>query len=96
MIIIINKKQISLTNCFLLPKIGYINTNLNLINSKANCHKELMMYHLLNRVLPQAQATLPTLQSNHLFALSKEIRIQHEGEEYRLRLTRNNRLILTK
>lgn len=54
------------------------------------------MYHLLNRVLPQAQATLPTLQSNHLFALSKEIRIQHEGEEYRLRLTRNNRLILTK
>lgn len=53
------------------------------------------MYHLLNRVIPQAQA-LPTLQSNHLFAMTKEIRIQHEGEEYRLRLTRNNRLILTK
>ncbi|MFN3563952.1 MAG: hemin uptake protein HemP, partial [Moraxella osloensis] len=28
--------------------------------------------------------------------LTKEIRIQHDGEEYRLRLTRNNRLILTK
>lgn len=39
---------------------------------------------------------LPTLQSNHLFALTKEVLIKHEGEEYRLRLTRNNRLILTK
>ncbi|ELA08496.1 hypothetical protein MOMA_08041 [Moraxella macacae 0408225] len=54
------------------------------------------MYHLLNRAIPQSQAILPTLQSNHLFAMTKEIRIQHEGEEYRLRLTRNNRLILTK
>ncbi|MBC7751762.1 MAG: hemin uptake protein HemP [Candidatus Saccharibacteria bacterium] len=39
---------------------------------------------------------LPVLQSHHLFAFGKEIRILHEGEEYRLRLTRNNRLILTK
>lgn len=54
------------------------------------------MHHLLNRVLPQSQTALPTLQSNHLFALTKEIRIQHEGEEYRLRSTQNNRLILTK
>lgn len=43
-----------------------------------------------------AQHNLPTLQSSNLFALSREIRIIHEGEEYRLRLTRNNRLILTK
>ncbi len=28
--------------------------------------------------------------------LGREIRILHAGEEYRLRLTRNNRLILTK
>lgn len=54
------------------------------------------MHHLLNRVFPNHPTALPTLHSNHLFALSKEIRIQHEGEEYRLRLTRNNRLILTK
>ena len=33
---------------------------------------------------------------NNLFALGREIRIMHAGEEYRLRLTRNNRLILTK
>jgi hemin uptake protein HemP len=45
----------------------------------------------------QSQASsLLMLQSSHLFALGKEIRILHEGEEYRLRLTRNNRLILTK
>uniref|UniRef100_UPI003BEF2788 hemin uptake protein HemP n=1 Tax=Acinetobacter baumannii TaxID=470 RepID=UPI003BEF2788 len=39
---------------------------------------------------------LPMLHSNNLFALGREIRIMHAGEEYRLRLTRNNRLILTK
>ncbi|MFA9202548.1 MAG: hemin uptake protein HemP [Flavobacteriales bacterium] len=45
----------------------------------------------------QSQAhALPVLHSPHLFAMSREIRILHEGEEYRLRLTRNNRLILTK
>jgi hemin uptake protein HemP len=48
------------------------------------------------RVLGTSQLALPVLQSQNLFALGKEIRIQHEGEEYRLRLTRNNRLILTK
>ncbi len=42
------------------------------------------------------QYALPMLYSNHLFALGREIRILHAGEEYRLRLTRNNRLILTK
>ena len=41
-------------------------------------------------------STLPILHSNHLFSMGREIRILHEGEEYRLRLTRNNRLILTK
>lgn len=40
--------------------------------------------------------SLPMLYSNNLFSLGKEIRIMHAGEEYRLRLTRNNRLILTK
>ncbi|ONG38664.1 hemin transporter HemP [Alkanindiges hydrocarboniclasticus] len=40
--------------------------------------------------------TLPMLHSHNLFSMGREIRILHEGEEYRLRLTRNNRLILTK
>ena len=40
--------------------------------------------------------SLPVLQSRRLFAQGREIRIEHEGEQYRLRLTRNNKLILTK
>lgn len=51
---------------------------------------------IISRYLNIQDNALPTLQSQHLFALTKEVRIQHEGEEYRLRLTRNNRLILTK
>ena len=43
-----------------------------------------------------AAQSLPMLYSNNLFSLGREIRIMHAGEEYRLRLTRNNRLILTK
>ncbi|MGP4951522.1 hemin uptake protein HemP [Psychrobacter sp. T6-1] len=50
----------------------------------------------LTRYFENPENRLPTLQSEHLFALTKEVRIEHEGEEYRLRLTRNNRLILTK
>lgn len=44
----------------------------------------------------ETQHSLPMLHSSNLFALGREIRILHAGEEYRLRLTRNNRLILTK
>ena len=44
----------------------------------------------------EAAHSLPMLHSNNLFSLGREIRIMHAGEEYRLRLTRNNRLILTK
>ena len=44
----------------------------------------------------ETHTAFPMLHSNNLFALGREIRIMHAGEEYRLRLTRNNRLILTK
>jgi hemin uptake protein HemP len=36
------------------------------------------------------------LASRALFGERKEIVILHDGEEYRLRITRNNKLILTK
>ena len=58
--------------------------------------KEFTMSLVISRHLNFRENRLPTLQSQHLFALTKEVRIEHEGEEYRLRLTRNNRLILTK
>lgn len=53
-------------------------------------------FSLFNRPTEQTTPSLPMLHSNNLFALGREIRILHAGEEYRLRLTRNNRLILTK
>ena len=40
--------------------------------------------------------TKRTITSRELFSDQQEIIIQHAGEEYRLRITGNNRLILTK
>lgn len=37
-----------------------------------------------------------TLSARHLFGAGRVLRIEHEGEVYTLRLTRNNKLILTK
>lgn len=54
------------------------------------------MSALFGNIFYTEQAQLPKLHSHHLFSQSREVRIQHEGEEYRLRLTRNNKLILTK
>jgi hemin uptake protein HemP len=36
------------------------------------------------------------LTTHELFGSCQEIAIVHDGEEYRLRITRNNKLILTK
>lgn len=43
-----------------------------------------------------ASAPLPVYESGQLFESGKEILIRHGGELYRLRLTRQNKLILTK
>ena len=40
--------------------------------------------------------TKRTITSREFFGDQQEIIIQHAGEEYRLRITGNNRLILTK
>lgn len=42
------------------------------------------------------QATQPRLHSKELFGSAREIVIEHAGDEYRLRLTRQGKLILTK
>lgn len=41
-------------------------------------------------------ASLPRLRSEDLFRTSHELIIEHQGQEYRLRLTRNDKLILNK
>lgn len=37
-----------------------------------------------------------TVSAQSLFGGAKEIVIRHQGDEYRLRITRNDKLILTK
>ena len=51
-------------------------------------------------VLPDAAASPPETEirrvsSNELLGPRGELRIQHDGREYRLRLTQNGKLILT-
>lgn len=41
-------------------------------------------------------ATKPRLRSEDLFRSGSELIIEHRGEEYRLKLTRNDKLILNK
>lgn len=43
-----------------------------------------------------ARTPLPVHESSELFGTGKEIIIRHAGEIYRLRVTRQNKLILTK
>lgn len=49
----------------------------------------------LGRSQPQ-QTTKPRLRSEDLFRNGAELIIEHRGEEYRLKLTRNDKLILNK
>jgi len=48
-------------------------------------------------ILPSGDIpTMPRMRSDTLFAGSRELVIQHGGEEYRLRITSKGKLILTK
>lgn len=47
----------------------------------------------LSPELPQGR---PRLNSQLLFGAQNEIVIEHQGDEYRLRITSNGKLILTK
>ena len=45
---------------------------------------------------PAPEVELPRLSSRALFRAAREIIIEHDGADYRLRLTANGKLILTK
>lgn len=47
-------------------------------------------------VMHSRPTSLPRLRSEDLFRSSHELIIEHRGQEYRLRLTRNDKLILNK
>lgn len=46
--------------------------------------------------LPLAAREVPSVSSDTLLRGARELVIRHQGGEYRLRLTRNDKLILTK
>lgn len=52
----------------------------------------------LNTIRPSRDGAseLGVLTTEQLFGKRQEIAIVHDGEAYRLRITRNNKLILTK
>ena len=45
---------------------------------------------------PDAKPSTGTVSAEQLFRGAKEIVIRHQGDDYRLRITRNDKLILTK
>jgi hemin uptake protein HemP len=45
---------------------------------------------------PSNQPTLPVVSTGSLFGNRRELLIEHGGAQYRLRITQNNKLILTK
>ena len=51
--------------------------------------------HLVLNVVPQPSAT-PSVESRNLLQGTNEVLIRHGNEVYRLRHTRNDKLILTK
>lgn len=57
-----------------------------------------MQTAMLSFVRPpvSSRPQLPRLRSEDLFRSSQELIIEHQGQEYRLRLTRNDKLILNK
>ncbi len=62
-----------------------IDTNHN-VNPKANDELSSLF----------AQLPIKLISSESLFGMGNEVLIQHRGEQYHLRLTRNDKLILTK
>ena len=51
---------------------------------------------LPSRPLHASRPAQPRLKSQDLFRGTQELIIEHQGQEYRLRLTRNDKLILNK
>jgi hemin uptake protein HemP len=54
-----------------------------------------LAYRLQRRIAPDPENTPPRLSSEVLFGAQREVVIVHNGREYRLRLTQNDKMILT-
>ncbi len=58
--------------------------------------KQKKMQHSDNQSNVSQSRQVPVFDTQQLFGEVREIRLHHCGEEYRLILTKNNKLILTK
>ncbi|RPI61311.1 MAG: hemin uptake protein HemP [Planctomycetaceae bacterium] len=63
------------------------------LNSNTCRHKDGSVCHCAADRLLHGEAVI---ESGYLFADRNEIQIRHEGQVYRLRVTRNGKLILNK
>jgi hemin uptake protein HemP len=48
------------------------------------------------RDVPKPETDRKVLRSEELFGTGREVKIRHNGQEYRLQVTRNGKLILIK
>ncbi len=62
----------------------------------AGMSKQEKMQHSDNQSDVSQSRQVPVYDTQQLFGESREVRINHCDEEYRLILTKNNKLILTK
>lgn len=49
-----------------------------------------------SKEVPKASPDRKVLRSEELFGTAREVKIRHNGQEYRLQVTRNGKLILIK
>lgn len=64
--------------------------------NKKNLEKTALPDAALGLLEETMKAPRPRLRSAELFGTGREVVIEHAGQEYRLRLTRQDKLILTK
>jgi hemin uptake protein HemP len=73
-----------------------ISTTLSLSGEAAGLSRPFRLLSLKKTPAAEPDAAVRRISSQTLLAGDRELVIQHQGSEYHLRLTRNDKLILTK
>jgi len=73
-----------------------LSTTLSLPVEAAGLPRSFRLLSLKRPPAREADAEVRRISSQSLLAGERELVIQHQGNEYHLRLTRNDKLILTK
>ncbi len=73
-----------------------LSTTLSLPLEAASLPRSFRLLSLKRYPTREAESDIRHISSQSLLAGERELVIQHQGNEYHLRLTRNDKLILTK